>query len=234
MYENGGVGLKKKERKKKKEERRTKKKKQNVGVGLKKERKKKKEEEEKKTLEWVWRRKKNKEEDEEKKKPWSGSKEERKKKEKISLVMWQCTSERAHWDSLFTGLPLSHGSWVLKTVEMCFHFPSSSLIFLSHWITKHESWSPNKMSSVGPISFGSWVMKTGSYHLKLTTSKHALSHYIFFLIFFFMYAVQCLWVELQFLYSFTLFFLYLFFFSIFMCQIVHIFFFLSIMDINVK
>ena len=57
-----------------------------------------------------------------------------------------------------------------------------------NWITKHELWSPNKMSSVGPINFGSWVMKTGSYHSKLTTSKHALNnsfsvfkqHYTFF------------------------------------------------------
>ena len=93
---------------------------ENGGVGLKKKERKKKKEEGKK-------------------KRWSGSEEERKKKEKMSLVMWQCTGEGAHWDNLFTGLPLSHRSWVLKTVEMCFHFPSSSLIFLSHWITKTES-----------------------------------------------------------------------------------------------
>ena len=95
----------------------------------------------------------------------------------ITSLRWmgQCTGEGAHWDNLFTGLPLSHGWWVLKIDEMCFHFPSSSLIFLSNKITKHESWSPNKMFSVSPISFGSWVMKTGSYHSKLTTSKHALN-----------------------------------------------------------
>ena len=151
----------------------------------------------------------------------------------MSLVMWQCTSEGAHWDSLFTGLPLSHRSWVLKTVEMCFHFPSSSLIFLSHWITKHELWSPNKMSSVGPINFGSWVMKTGSYHSKLTTSKHALSHYIFFKFFFFL-CMQCSAFELNYdFYTLLHSFFISIFFSIFMCQIIHIFF-LSIMDINVK
>ena len=136
---------------------------ENGGVGLKKkERKKKKEEEE-----------------EEEKNVGVGLKKEKKK---MMLVMWQCTGEGAHWDNLFMELPLSHGSWVLKIVEMCFHFPSSSLIFLSHRITKHESWSPNKMSSVGPISFGSWVMKTRSYHSKLTTSKHALIllHYLSF------------------------------------------------------
>ena len=103
-----------------------------------------------------------------------------------------------------------------------------------NWITKHELWSPNKMSYVGPINFGSWVMKTGSYHSKLTTSKHALSHYIFLKFFFFFYvcsAVPLSWITI-FILFYTL-FLYLFFFSIFMCQIIHIFF-ISIMDINVK
>ena len=49
----------------------------------------------------------------------------------ITSLRWmgQCIGEGAHWDSLFTGLPLSHGWWVLKTGEKCFHFPSSSLIF---------------------------------------------------------------------------------------------------------
>ena len=97
-----------------------------------------------------------------------------------------------------------------------------------NWITKHELWSPNKMSSVGPINFGSWVMKTGSYPSKLTTSKHALSHYIFLKFFFFFYvcsAVPLSWITI-FILFYTL-FLYLFFFSIFMCQIIHIFFFIN-------
>ena len=117
--------------------------------GSKEERKKEKERRrKKKTLEWVWRRKKNKEEDEEKKKSLRVGlkKKERKKNEKMPLAMWQCTGEGAHWNNLFMGLPLSHISWVLKTVERCFQFPSSSLIFLSHRITKTES--PNMSHGV--------------------------------------------------------------------------------------
>ena len=44
--------------------------------------------------------------------------------------------EGAHWGSLFTKLPLSHGWSDLKTSEICFHFWASSLSFLSDRITK--------------------------------------------------------------------------------------------------
>ena len=44
-----------------------------------------------------------------------------------------------------------------------------------NWVMDHEWYHPNNCSSVGPTSFGSWVMKTGSYHSKLTASKHARS-----------------------------------------------------------
>ena len=95
---------------------------ENGGVGLKKkERKKKKEEEE-----------------EEKKNVGVGLKKEKKK---MMLVMWQCTGEGAHWDNLFMGLPLSHGSWVLKIVEMCFIFPLHHSFF---WVTE----SPNMSHGV--------------------------------------------------------------------------------------
>ena len=50
--------------------------------------------------------------------------------------MGQCTGRRAHWGSLFTELPLSHGWSDLKTSEICFHFWASSLSFLSDRITK--------------------------------------------------------------------------------------------------
>ena len=102
---------------------------------------------------WKWwsgskeERKKEKERRRKKKNVGVGlKKKERKKNEKMPLVMWQCTGERAHWNNLFMGLPLSHISWVLKTVERCFQFPSSSLIFLSHRITKTKS--PNKSHGV--------------------------------------------------------------------------------------
>ena len=213
MYENGGVDLKNKERKKKKERRRRTKKK-------------------KKTLEWVWRRKKNKEEDEEKKKAleWVW----RRKKEEGENVVGDVTM---HWRRG----PLRQLIYVTATESQIMSFENSWNVFLfsffithffeslnhQNWITKHELWSPNKMSSVGPINFGSWVMKTGSYHSKLTTSKHALSHYIFLIFFFFfMYAVQCLWVELRFLYSFTLFF-YIYFFLHFYVSNYSYFFFIN-------
>ena len=50
-----------------------------------------------------------------------------------------------------------------------------------NWITDHESWSPNKWSSVDPTNFGSWVMKTGWYHSKLSSSKQALTFFIIIL-----------------------------------------------------
>ena len=165
--------------------------------GSKEERKKEKErrrrtKKKKKMLEWVWRRKKNKEENEGKKKPWSGSEEERKKekerrrrrkrkKEEGENVVGDVTM---HWRRG----PLRQLIYGIATESRIMSFENSLNVFsfslfITHffesqnhqnWITKHESWSPNKMSSMGPISFGSWVMKTGSYHSKLTTSKHAL------------------------------------------------------------
>ena len=167
-----------------------------------------------------------------KKKPWSGSEEERKKKEKMSLVMWQCTSEGAHWDSLFTGLPLSHRSWVLKTVEMCFHFPSSSLIFLSHWITKTES--PNMSYGVQTrclpwapsILDHEWWKQDHITQNSLHPNMLLVITFFLNFFFFFMYAVQCLWVELRFLYSFTLFF-YIYFFLHFYVSNYSYFFFIN-------
>ena len=114
----------------------------------------------KKTLEWIWRR----------------------KKEEGENIVGDVTM---HWQrgplrQLIYGIATE--SWIIS-FENSWNVFSFSL-FITHffesqnhqnWITKHKSWSPNKMSSVGPISFGSWVMKTGSYHSKLTTSKQALS-----------------------------------------------------------
>ena len=74
----------------------------------------------------------------------------------ITSLRWmgQCIGKGAYRDSLFTGLSLSHGWWVLKTSEMCFHFPSSSLIFLSNRITK--TGSPNMSHGVQTRCF-SWA-----------------------------------------------------------------------------
>ena len=159
MYENGGVDLKNKERKKKKEEEEPQKKKH--WSGSEEERKiKKKMRKKKKALEWVWRR----------------------KKEEGENVVGDVTM---HWQRG----PLRQLIYGTATESQIMSFENSWNVFsfsffithffesLNHqnWITKHELWSPNKMSYVGPINFGSWVMKTGSYHSKLTTSKHALN-----------------------------------------------------------
>ena len=68
--------------------------------------------------------------------------------------MGQYTGDRAHLDSEFTRLPLNHGWWVSKTSEKCFHFLSSSLIFLSNRITKTRS--PN-MSDRVQTKYFPWV-----------------------------------------------------------------------------
>jgi len=65
--------------------------------------------------------------------------EKKKRKKKVTCGMWQCLAFRAHNLSNITNLPLSNGIWVLKIAEMSFHFPSLSLIFLSHKIMKSES-----------------------------------------------------------------------------------------------
>ena len=97
---------------------------------------------------WVWAfcsKEEHKEEQIKKKRERKKSREERGKKkerkERVTSGMWQCLTFGAHNLSNITNLPLSNGIWVLKTAEMSFHFPSLSLIFLSHRIMKTESWN---------------------------------------------------------------------------------------------
>ena len=165
----------------------------------------------KKALEWVWRR----------------------KKEEGENVVGDVTM---HWRRG----PLRQLIYVTATESQIMSFENSWNVFLfsffithffeslnhQNWITKHELWSPNKMSSVGPINFGSWVMKTGSYHSKLTTSKHALNHYIFLKFFFFFLCMQCSAFELNYdFYTLLHSFFISIFFSPFLCVKLFIFFF---------
>ena len=90
---------------------------------------------------WIGR--KQKEEEMKKKRERKKSRKERKKRKKRKK------RESDRWDvrfgahnlQLFTNMPPNIRFWVMKTSETCFHFLSSSLIFLSDRITK--TGSPN-------------------------------------------------------------------------------------------